>query len=127
MALTLWHKQTQWNLLIIKDTFRTSRFLSFVREVGLFQRLIFFSVCIHEYFWLVLCWEVCLLSSVLYKRLHCISKHLGKHLLLKSSFSLTQRGDTDKTAISFMYIHTNIHTLWGLLTRHTDIPYVTPV
>ena len=43
-----------------KDTFGTR---SFVDEVVLFSEVIFYGVCIHEYFQLVLCWEVCPLSE----------------------------------------------------------------
>ena len=48
-----------------KDTFGASQFVLY-REVVLFGDD-FCGVCIHEYFWLVLCLKVCPLSGVLYQ------------------------------------------------------------
>ena len=48
---------------LVKDTFGTSRFvLCRSRDCPLLE-VIFYGVCMQEYFWLVLCWEVCPLSE----------------------------------------------------------------
>ena len=52
----------QSSLRVEKDTFRTSHFV-LSREVVLFSEVVFYTVCIQEYFWLVLCWEICPLSE----------------------------------------------------------------
>ena len=52
----------QWNFLI--RTPLGPVVLSFVERLSSF-RGDFYRVCIHEYFWLVLCWKVCPLLEVL--------------------------------------------------------------
>ena len=48
---------------LIKDTFGTSRFVLCRSRGCPLLDVIFYGVCMQEYFWLVLCWEVCPLSE----------------------------------------------------------------
>ena len=48
----------QWNLALNKDTFGTSSFVLCIERLSSFRGYNY-RVCIQEYFWLVLCWDVC--------------------------------------------------------------------
>ena len=58
-------------LYTVEPLFGTSRFV-LCREVNCpLSEVIFYRVCIHEYFRLVLCWEVCPLSECPLLEFHC--------------------------------------------------------
>ena len=70
----------------------------------------FYGVCIHEYFRLVLCWEVCpLLGSVLYRRFRCIALNL-------LTACLTQTEDWERVITHTTKVSTAMKTMYTIFS-----------